>query len=152
VIKLTDILREIGDASSRPYSYDFYYEEDGRRLYGFNTESYPYTVVIYQDLDDSPNIAYVRFFVPDENDPDLEQDEVVTNKGELFRIMATVKAIVAHDLKEHPEIDTIEFIPAKRSKETTDIARSNLYLRYIKNAYPSATIEKKGDAVVAKLK
>ena len=145
MIKLKNLLKEIGDASSQPYPFDFYGNYGGMRIYGFDTENYPYTVELqYTDLDnydeDATNILGVRFYVADEDDPDMELDDVVTNKGELFRVMATVTAIIKEDLKDHPEIDTITFTPAKKEGETTNISRLNLYIRYIKNAYPNATI------------
>ena len=145
MIRLKDILKEIGDASSQPYSFDFYGDYDDMRIYAFDTESYPYTVELqYADLDnydeDATNILGVRFYVADEDDPDMERDDVVTNKGELFRVMATVTAIIKKDLQDHPEIDTITFTPAKKEGETTNVSRLNLYTRYIKNAFPNASI------------
>lgn len=148
MIKLTDILKEIGDASSQSYSFDYYGDFGHARIYGFDTENYPYTVELqYEDLDnydgDSNNILGVRFYIPDEEDPDIERDNIAVNKGELFRVMATVTAIIKKDLKDHPEVDTITFTPAKKEGETVNISRLNLYTRYIKNAYPNATISAK---------
>lgn len=145
MIKLKDLLKEVGDASSQPYSFDFYGNYDDMRIYGFDTENYPYTVELrYADLDnydeDTTNILGVRFYVADEDAPDIELDYVVTNKGELFRVMATVTAIIKKDLQDHPEIDTITFTPAKKEGETTNVSRLNLYTRYIKNAFPNASI------------
>jgi hypothetical protein len=145
MIKLKNLLKEIGDASSQPYSFDFYSDYGNMRIYGFDTENYPYTVELqYTDFDlydeDITNILGVRFYVSDDEDPDIERDDIVTNKGELFRVMATVTAIIKKDLKDHPEIDTITFTPAKKEGETTNVSRLNLYMRYIKNAFPNATI------------
>lgn len=145
MIKLIDLIKEIGDSSSQPYKFDFYGDYDVMRVYGFYTENYPYTVELqYDDLDfydeDTTNVLGVRFYISDEEDPDLERDDIVTNKGELFKVMATVTAIIKKDLKNHPEIDTITFTPAKKEGETTNVSRLNLYTRYIKNAYPNATI------------
>ena len=104
MIKLIDILKEIGDASSQPYSFDFYGDYDNMRIYGFDTENYPYTVELrYSDIDaydeDPTNILSVRFYIPDEDDPDIERDDIVANKGELFRVMATVTAIIKKDFR-----------------------------------------------------
>jgi hypothetical protein len=145
MIKLIDILKEICDASSQPYSFDFYGDYGNMRVYGFVTENYPYTVELqYDDLDfydeDTTNVLGVRFYISDEEEPDLERDDIVTNEGKLFKVMATVTAIIKKDLKNHPEIDTITFTPAKKEGETTNVSRLNLYTRYIKNAYPNATI------------
>lgn len=153
MIKLTNILKEIGDASSQPYPFDYYGDYGHARIYGFDTKNYPYTVELhYEDLDnydnDPNNILGVRFYIPDEEDPDIERDDIVANKGELFKVMATVTAIIKKDLKDHPEVDTIVFTPAKKESETTNISRLNLYMRYIKNAYPNATITTKDQGSV----
>jgi hypothetical protein len=141
MIKLIDILKEIGDSSAQPYKFDFYGDYGGDRIYGFDTENYPYTVELGNVTDEEePNEIGVRFYVPDEKDPDIERDNIVTNKGELFKVMATITAIIKKDLKNHPEIDSITFNPAKKEGETTNISRLNLYTQYIKNAYPNATI------------
>lgn len=130
----------------RCFSSDFYGNYDNvMRIYGFNTENYPYTVELrydeFEDYDENTtNILGVRFFTPDDEDPDIERDDVVTNKGELFRVMATVTAIIKKDLKDHPEVDTITFTPSKKEGETTNISRLNLYTKYIRNFYPNATI------------
>ena len=145
MIRLKDILKEIGDASSQPFPFSFYGDYENMRMYGFETEYYPYSVELqYTDLDnydeDITNVLGVRFYVQDDEDPDIERDDIVTNKGELFKVMATVTAIIKKDLQDHPEIDTITFTPAKKEGETTNVSRLNLYMRYIKNAFPNATI------------
>ena len=146
MIRLKSLLTEIGDASSLPYHFDYYSDYGNMRIYGFDTENYPYTVELqYTDLDDYPenstNVLGIRFYVPDEEDPDIERDAIVTNKGELFRVMATVTAIIKKDLDTHPEIDTLTFTPVKKSGETVNISRLNLYMRYIKTAFPNAIIQ-----------
>ena len=158
MIRLKDILTERGDASSLPYHFDYYSDYGNMRIYGFDTENYPYTVELqYTDLDDYPenstNVLGIRFYVPDDEDPDIERDAIVTNKGELFRVMATVTAIIKKDLDTHPEIDTLTFTPVKKSGETVNISRLNLYTRYIKNAFPNAIITAGGrGSVEVKLK
>ncbi|CAB4138638.1 hypothetical protein UFOVP331_198 [uncultured Caudovirales phage] len=145
MIKLIDILKEIGDASSQPFPFSFYGDYGNVRMYGFETEHYPYSVELqYTDLDSydegTTNALGVRFYIPDDEDPDIERDDIVANKGELFRVMATITAIIKKDLKDHPEINTITFTPSKKEGETTNISRLNLYTRYIKNAFPNAAI------------
>jgi hypothetical protein len=66
--------------------------------------------------------------------------------------MATVVAIVKQDLKNHPEVDTLSFTPARKQGEVNTNARANLYLRYIKHSFPNATAEKIGSDIVVKIK
>jgi hypothetical protein len=156
MIKLTDILLEIGDSSIKPYSFEFYGDDDDEiRYYGFDTKNYPYSVKITQHLDNSGDLGNeidIEFYVPDEEDPDLDRWNIETNKGDMFKIMATVAAIVKEDTQKHPEIDTLSFTPVKKQGKSDNNARSNLYLRYVKHEYPNATVERHGNEIVVKLK
>ena len=152
MIKLIDILNEIGDASVQPYPFTLYDDYGDVRIYGFDTRNYPYTVELRYD-EETPSEISVRFYIPDSKDPDIERDNVVTNKGELFKVMSTITHIIKKDLKAHPEIDTITFKSAKKSGETTNVSRLNLYLKYIKNSYPGAEITTSPDgSTTVKLK
>ena len=70
----------------------------------------------------------------------------------MFRIMATVVAIVKQDLKTHPEVDTLIFQPVKKQGAIDNRHRTDLYLSYIKHSWPGTKIEKKGDVITAKIK
>ena len=94
MIKLIDILKEIGDSSSQPFPFEFYgspYDEE--RYYGFDTNHYPYSVHISHDEDTNNEIG-ISFFVPDEEDPEIDRYNIETNKGDLFRIMEIGRAHV----------------------------------------------------------
>ena len=139
--KIWKDLKEIGDSSSQPYSFDYYGESDWGRIYGFDTENYPYTVEIIPN-DENPNEVSIRFYVPDKANPDIEDDVVVTNEGNLFKVMATVSNIIKKDIQNHPEVDTLIFAPSKKPGEINNISRLNLYLKYIKKENPNAIITK----------
>ena len=138
--KYDEFLNEIGDSSSKGYKFDFYGGDD-MRTYGFETPNCLYTVEL-EPSDESENVLNISFYVVDENDPDIQRDDIVTNKGELFKVMATVMNIVKKDLDDHPETDTLTFVPSKKEGETTNISRLNLYSKYIKNDFPKSTITK----------
>ena len=139
--KIWKDIKETGDSSSQPYSFDYYGESGFGRIYGFDTEKYPYTVEITSD-DENSNEINIRFYIPDENDPDIEDDNIVTNEGNLFKVMSTISAIIKKDIQDNPEVDTLIFAPSKKTGETNNISRLNLYLKYIKNEYPNAIITK----------
>jgi hypothetical protein len=154
MIRLKDLLKEIGDSSSQPYRFDYYSNYAGMRVYGFDTPNYAYTVELqYEFLDGSQNVLGVRFYVSDEEDPDIERDDIVTNKGELFKVMATVVAIIKKDIQTHPEVDTLRFIPSKKEGESSNVSRTNLYMRYIKHEFPDAIVTHgPGDSILVKIK
>jgi hypothetical protein len=56
--------------------------------------------------------------------------------------MSTISAIIKKDIQDNPEVDTLIFAPSKKTGETNNISRLNLYLKYIKNEYPNAIITK----------
>jgi hypothetical protein len=145
MIKLTKILQEIGDASAKPYPFQLIRSRAGLLVYGFESEHFPYTVTlelsryapVVKGGDDADKEMTVVFFV---NQTHVKNgDKIVTNKGELYRVMATVTSIINQELKERPEIDTLIFNPSKR--KGNDTARESLYLRYIKQTYPNAEID-----------
>jgi hypothetical protein len=76
--------------------------------------------------------------------------KAITNKGQLYRVMATVVAAVKKDLENHRYIKTLSFEPSKRSGKDTDQsnARANLYKRFVKGQFPGADIEDGPDGKV----
>jgi|688.fasta_scaffold206103_3 hypothetical protein len=99
-------------------------------------------------------VLIVTFGVIDESDDTNSvgsNQNIVTNKGELYRVMNTVTAIVKEDLAINQYIKYIAFNPAKRTttnpKSTkvrdTDLSsnsRANLYTKYILGRLPNAEI------------
>ena len=158
----TITLKEIGDASAKPYKFEKVYEDDFERTYGFETESGQLYNVIIEEVDPEDPYYYkgsdpiskmkrisVRFYTVAE-DPDAEEYDKVVNKGELFKVMATIVDILRLELKLRPSIEAIEFKPSKRKVQ--DKARLELYKRFFKNFYPNTEFKTYGEEVVAILK
>lgn len=75
--------------------------------------------------------ATVAFGVTNE---EFEGEEyVATNKGELYRVMATVVEVVKMYLREHPHIRTLEFTgePTEEEDDRSNTTRIRLYERYL---------------------
>lgn len=119
-MKLLDILREIGEASSTPYEYK--YDRTLKAAY-FTTEDGTLYKVTFGGL--SSNDMEIRFGVTDGSDNmDYEID---TNKGNLYRVMSTVIKIVRQAVSEFKP-SYISFASAK-----SDPRRMNMYKKYITN-------------------
>ena len=71
----------------------------------------------------------------DEKDGGGVSYKVETNKGELFRVMATVVDITKKILKERENIKTLTFSGSKKDED--DNRRNNLYMAYIKKHIPN---------------
>jgi len=136
MIKLKDILKEVGERSSAPYTqsnlkpshsegniYDS--ENGGELIYKFNTgedkdqegNSVEYTLVLTGNLDDDSGEYFVDvdFFT--------EEGYGLTNVGKPLRLMATIAQIVEDLVKKDKEkvIDGIIYGPAEKSDEDSDI-------------------------------
>ena len=152
----TITLKEIGDASAKPYKFEKVYDDEFERTYGFETESgQMYNVIIEEIEPEDPFTAGgavrldVRFYAVGE-DPDAEEYDKVVNKGELFKVMATIVEIIRLEMKQRPYIKAISFKPSKRKSQ--DKARLELYKRFLKNFYPNVEYQTYADEVIAILK
>jgi hypothetical protein len=67
------------------------------------------------------------------NDEYEGEEYVVTNKGEVYRVMATIVEVVKIYLREHPNVRSVEFTgePTKNETEANARKRMNLYDRYL---------------------
>jgi len=145
-------VNEIGLDSEKMKPYRFTTVEDGedRRVYSFKTDSgLDYMVELEEEVDDDLGmVLYINFGVFDKDDVGAGSNQnVVTNKGEQYRVMNTIAAIVKEDLAINSYIKYITFNPAKRklpnpiSGKERDIdsnSRAKLYMKYIIGRLPNA--------------
>lgn len=161
------LLLEVGDASLQPYKIDNYLELPGPQRtktfnYIFNTDSglrYSINIMRYPNsfhfaendvkncelIDDTPEEFYrkvmlVSFFTFKGDDANMfysYDDVTIYNKGELYRIMATLKWCIEDYLKNNPEIKYI-FIGGRRGEKGNDKEqRERIYINYIKKNRPN---------------
>jgi hypothetical protein len=136
-------VNEIGLDSEKMKPYRFTTVEDGEdlRIYSFKTDSgLNYIVELEEEENDEYGmVLYINFGVVDEEDITVGSNQnVVTNKGEQYRVMNTVAAIVKEDLAINSYIKYITFNPAKRNKDVSSNARHKMYMKYIQGRLPNA--------------
>ncbi|TND07427.1 MAG: hypothetical protein FD123_3277 [Bacteroidetes bacterium] len=110
-------------------------------VYFFTTDSGLQYEVRFGRRQDNILHATIVFGVINE---EFEGEEyVVTNKGEVYRVMNTIVDIVKMFMKEHPKIMTYEFtgIPKEGESEERDSKRSNLYKRYLPKIFDTGEWE-----------
>jgi hypothetical protein len=131
------VLKEIGDASSKPYEYKIEFEEPDQEIqYEFTTDSklkYEISIAQVKPLRDSQNIRLVVAFKTTQG-----TYETSTNKSEQFKIMATVIDAVKEYLAKVPNATEISFTPSKSTE--TDTRRASLYKAYIAKQLPGSKI------------
>ena len=146
MIKLKDILNEVGEGTATPYKFKFKKSTFGRtvlhkeRSYAFTTDS---NLEYEVSLTSLKTDLYVSFKTVTGDYSD------VTNKGEQFKIMATVIAIIKADIEflakeEDPPVKVIKFAPEKA--DDNDDRRANFYKAYIQKQLPNARVDYKGGA------
>jgi len=140
MIKLKDILTEVGEGTATPYKFKFKKSTFGgkERSYAFTTDS---SLEYEASLTSLKTNLYVSFKTVTGDYSD------VTNKGEQFKIMATVIAIIKADIeflaKEgNPPVKVIKFAPEK--SDDNDNRRANFYKAYIQKQLPNARVDYKG--------
>jgi hypothetical protein len=148
-------LNEIGDASAKPYKWKEYYEHDFTFDVGFETDSgLTYSVVLdYDEYNDKP-VLDVQFSAgkidKDDEYGDDEMDvNIITNRGELFRVMATIVGIIKHYV-DYTEARGVTYTPSKKEGEKElNNQRSRLYKAFLQKQIPGVKIKEKGDYIAA---
>jgi hypothetical protein len=163
MMKLKDILLEIGEGSAKPYKFRTVKDEidhtDHTRQVSFKTEDgddYQVELKAYY-LDGWITDTYGRHITIDffiDHGFGSHDAYVVVNKGRLFRVMSTVVKIAEEFMKDidykEKGIDSLRIEPTK--DDLDDQRRARLYMAYIKRQLPVASVKYDGDEIVAKLK
>lgn len=162
-------LDEIGGESEKMKPYPYKTDEDSEdfRSYSFTTDSgLKYKVDLEEDQNDEYGIVlFIDFGVVDDEDiTGGSNQNVVTNRGEQYRIMNTLADIVKRDLQFNSYIKYIAFDASKRKlpnpisgkERDLDIssnARAKLYIKYIMGRLPNAkVVEDPNYGVLIKIK
>lgn len=136
MIKLLDILNEIGDTLVEPYSLSSpkkgeYNDGTPTTEYNFTTDNGTKYVVIIKE--ESKNKIEISFNVV--NDDTDDPYVTVTNEGDIRRIMSTIIKASKDYLNKHPKITDIIMTPSKSNEK--DDRRLKLYMAYIKGQFSS---------------
>ena len=135
-------VNEVGGESEKmaPYRFKNVEDEEEFRTYLFKTDSgLDYQVDLDEIEDDEYGMVLnINFGVVDEEELTGPIQNLVTNKGELYRVMNTIAAVIREDLAINQYIKYITYNPAKRDKDTESNARGKLYMKYIQGRIPNA--------------
>ena len=152
MIKLINLLKEVGEATSQIYPWKISSTEGETIYYTFQTNS---------DLDYKVSISYFEYddygtYIPAidvafavKTDKEFSTS-ALTNKGELYSIMATVVDIIKNYISKNSNIKIIIYTPEKKDKNFGK-QRNKLYSAFVKNQIPGATIEEFYDDVIIRI-
>ena len=145
-MKLIDLLKEVGEATTKPYKWDDYWDEEDYKEYGFQTDSglnYKLEIEVLEG-DEERDSAKVAFGIVEEDGSDYFTDyDKVPTKGELYKVMATVVSILKDFIKKDKQVKYIYFKTNKLGKDLDkdQSSRLNLYKRYIQTHLSNANID-----------
>ncbi|GAB4249670.1 MAG: hypothetical protein Kow0079_02420 [Vicingaceae bacterium] len=135
-------------SSLKPYPINYPVIKSGN-VYTFETDSnLLYEVRFGRKANDILSTTIVFGVTNDE----FEGEEyIVTNKGEVYRVMATIVEIVRIYKEIHPNVHTFEFSgePTKNEKPEEPTIRLKLYKRYIERIFDNSwKVESIGNKVI----
>jgi hypothetical protein len=129
-------INEVGEASAQPYEYKLNAETYYKVVYTFITDS-GLDYIVKFELDN--DVADVVFRTEQSLDISRSGRKNVFlqtfNKGELFKVMATITNIVKEFLEKYTDIKTLVISPSK--EDDTDNRRAKLYSAFIKKSIDS---------------
>jgi hypothetical protein len=155
MIKLRDILKEVGEATTTPYKWKkastkedvvyFTFTTDQGSIYKVALDNYVYED-FYDNNKEYPAIE-VSFGIKENG---AYSPSTVTNKGEMYRVMSTIVDIIKDYLNRNKMIKAIIYQPLKKEGEK-GFKRNDLYMAYIKKQIPGATFEDSYGSVIVKI-
>jgi hypothetical protein len=148
-------INEVGEANLKPYKWKEV-DIEGYSVYiRFITDSETqYNVDVTTDTYQGIPILNIEFSAK-LKDAEGSSSKIVVNKGEMYRVMATIVDIIKKYLKKS-KAKGITYYPSKKSSEDFGTQRDNLYKAFISKAIPGVKFEPirselYGDGVVALL-
>jgi hypothetical protein len=153
MIRLKKLLKEIGEATGPKYKWKKEISGDLNKLKG----KQGYSFVTDSGLEYWVALKNKKKFI----DVDFEADESydVTNRGEMFSVMATIVDIVKSALEglntgsdsNNSDVLGIKYAPFQKGGDM-GAKRNNLYIAYIKKAIPNTEIIHAGGYTFVKFK
>lgn len=154
MIKLLDILNEIGDATKAvPYRKSFKSKQPNYTIiqYEFKIGEDTYEVNTYPRPvgDGSKNTTMsVDFNINTPDDQPGHYYTSTTNKGVQYTVMATIVKILKDYIDQHPELVEIYYEPVKNTKNNIALqSREKLYKIYAEKNLPNWSYSKEGDTI-----
>jgi hypothetical protein len=146
-------VNEVGEANLKPYKWKEIDRESYSVYIRFITDSETqYNVDVTTDTYQGIPILNIEFSAK-LKDAKGSSSKIVVNKGEMYKVMATIVDIIKKYLKKS-KTKGITYYPSKKSSEDFGTQRDNLYKAFISKAIPSVKFEPirsalYGDGIVA---
>jgi len=149
-------ITEVGEANLSPYKWEEVDKNGWVTFIEFTTESetkYRVNLTTVEIVDpEGGNINLEAIDIEFSAKPkgaEGSSSKIVVNKGEIYRVMSTLTAIIKHYVKEI-EAKAIIYSPSKKSdEEDFGTQRDNLYRAFISKAIPGAKFTNSKNNIIA---
>jgi hypothetical protein len=148
--EIRNILKEIGEGNAKPYEWEEISSDEWNTYVRFTTESETeYQVDLepfksnFPFAKDLPGLA-LQFLAKFKGEYEFS-NTIVTNKGEVYKVMATIVNIVQHYLKN---TKIIIYTPEKKTGEEFGNKRDSLYKAFITKKFPNAEFKQMGEMII----
>lgn len=165
MIKLKDILNEVGEGSAKPYEYKWIsqgsYDNQVARFITDKGTEYEVNIADFSEYpdprDQEQDLPAINIdFLAKRPGEQGWSTKTVTNEGDLYRIMATIMLIVKDVMKRFDfDVQAIVYEPSKKTGEFgSNNKRDTLYRRFITRTFPGAQVMRDPDNanIVIKIK
>lgn len=130
MIKLQSILNEVGEGVA-PYSFKQITHSSREAAYTFTTDTSDQYIVEFSSGNARPD-DYSLVFYPGTSVQDKEDKiDIITNKGDVFKILSTVVSIVKDFISKNKNASGIKWIGVNSDKPGADAQRDRLYKAYL---------------------
>lgn len=136
MIKLIDLLKEIGDSPSNvSYTKTSSGKDNTATRYEFTIGEDTYVVSMHiKELDPSQGTTTMRVSFGLKSGSSSSGNTTSTNRGVQYQVMAAVTKVIKDFADSHPELAQITYEPSKRS--AGDRGRLDLYKTYVQKNLP----------------
>jgi hypothetical protein len=154
LITPSSMMNEVGEANLKPYKWEEVDMNGWVTFIEFTTESgteykVDLATVPYFDNDLNNLKALEVEFSAKPKGAERSSAKIVVNKGELYKVMSTITAIIKHYIKKF-KAKAVMYSPSKKSDdEDFGTQRDNLYKAFINKAIPGIKFEKEESSIVA---
>ena len=147
-------INEVGEATLKPYKWEEAERDGYVTVVDFTTDNeteyeVDLTTTTYTDDDLNNYKALEVEFLARPKGAGGSSAKIVVNKGELYKVMATITDIIKYYVKKY-KAKAIMYSPSKKSSEEDfGLQRDNLYKAFITKAIPGVRFEKNVNFVIA---
>jgi hypothetical protein len=151
---VSPVIKEVGEANLKPYEWKEVYANGPFIFVEFITDSeteYKVDLTEFNYIDNYLNNydAFAIVFTAKPKGAEGGSAKIVVNKGELYRVMATITDIIKYYVKKF-KAKAISYSPSKKSdEEDFGSQRDNLYRAFISKAIPGVRFEQSEDDITA---